>query len=60
MDYHGDFVPADPTWNAQARLEEALKTYCQAQWGHEPSDATLRQKLPGWLAEWRSRKRRGK
>jgi hypothetical protein len=59
MDHHGDFDPADSEWNAQARLEEALEQYCQDQSIEEPSDGALRQKLPNWLDEWRSRKSQG-
>jgi hypothetical protein len=59
MDHHGDFDPADPEWNAQARLEEALKQYCQQQFSEAPSDGALRQKLPDWLGEWRSKKSKG-
>jgi hypothetical protein len=56
MDHHGDFDASDPEWNAQARLEEALQVFCQRQWREEPSVATLRTRLPGWLADWRARK----
>lgn len=59
MDHHGDFSSDDPEWDAQARLEEALKQYCQRQFGDEPSDGALRQKLPEWLDEWHSGKSQG-
>jgi hypothetical protein len=59
MDHHDEFSFDDPEWNAQARLEEALKQYCQRRFSEEPSDGALRQKLPDWLAEWRSRKSQG-
>ena len=59
MDHHGDFDPVDPEWNVQARLEEALKQYCQDKFGEEPSDGALRTKLPDWLDEWRFKKSQG-
>jgi hypothetical protein len=57
MDQHGDFTADDPKWNAQARLEEALKDFCQRKWQREPSTTQLRSRLPRWLAAWRERKR---
>jgi hypothetical protein len=57
MEYHSEFDASDPEWNAQARLEEALKSYSQKKWGREPSTAVLRERLARWLPEWRGRKR---
>jgi len=56
MEHHGDFMPGDLDWDCQARLQEALMDYCQETWELEPSESTLREKLPGWLLTWRERK----
>jgi hypothetical protein len=56
MDENGDFMPDDPEWDCQARLEEALMNFCDDTWKREPSESTLRAKLPGWLSAWRKRK----
>lgn len=56
FDHHGDFDPSDGQWNAQARLEEALKQFCAEKCGQEPSDSSLRERLPNWREEWLSRK----
>lgn len=56
LDYHDDFIPEEPEWNCQARLEECLKQYCLDQFNRSPPDSTLREKLRGWLSDWRSRK----
>jgi hypothetical protein len=58
MDYHGDFDPGDPQWNAQARLEEALLKFHREKWETEPSITSLRIKLREWLPRWRADKRR--
>ena len=57
MDYHGDFSADDKEWNKQARLEEALMNFCSKKYGQTPAISTLREKIPAWLEEWRSRKR---
>jgi hypothetical protein len=59
MDHHGNFRPDDPEWNAQARLEEQLADFCQAEYGHAPEASSLREKLPAWLKEWREQKSQG-
>jgi hypothetical protein len=56
MDHHGDFMPDDPEWDCQARLEEALMMFCQNEWQRQPAPSTLREKLPGWLLTWHKRK----
>jgi hypothetical protein len=56
MDHNGDFMPDDPDWDHQARLETALMSFCQETWGREPGASTLRERLPGWLSTWRKRK----
>jgi hypothetical protein len=58
MDHHGDFMPGDKKWNAQARLEADLKTYCQKHFGKVPADSTLRGRIPGWLQSWAEEKGR--
>jgi hypothetical protein len=59
MDYHGDFVPDDATWNAQARLEAALQEFCTKRFELEPASSTLRGRLRPWLNEWRDNKVHG-
>ena len=56
MDHHGYFDVSDPEWGCQARLEEALKKFCQDNWQREPAGSTLRQRLPEWISAWRWRK----
>jgi hypothetical protein len=57
MDYHGDFSADDPAWNAQARLETELLTFCGLRFGREPSLTQLRAYLPEWLRSWRQRRK---
>jgi hypothetical protein len=49
MDHHGYFDVSDPEWDCQARLEEALKRFCQDNWQREPAGSTWRQRLPEWI-----------
>ncbi len=49
MAYHGGISPDDPEWNAQARLVTALQRFCQEKFGNEPSDSSLKEKIPEWL-----------
>jgi hypothetical protein len=56
MDHNGDFMPDDPEWDCQARLEEALMKFCQDMWKREPGPSTLRERLPEWLSTWHKRK----
>ncbi len=58
MDHHGDFMPGDKAWNAQARAEILLVKYCKERFGKEPGESTLRERIPGWLTEWRDKKSR--
>jgi hypothetical protein len=50
MDVNGKFNLENPPWNCQARLEEELMNFCGK---NEPGLSTLREKIPGWLTEWR-------
>ena len=52
MDYHGPFMRSDEEWDCQARLETALRKFCDDTWGRVPADSTLREKLPKWLSAW--------
>jgi hypothetical protein len=56
MDHHGEFISGGAQWNAQARLEVALKIFCENRFGHEPADSTFRGYIPAWLIEWRANK----
>jgi hypothetical protein len=56
MDDNGDFMPDDPDWDCQARLETALRKFCEDTWQRQPAPSTLRDRLPGWLSAWRKRK----
>jgi hypothetical protein len=53
MDKNGDFSDDKPEWDRQARLEDALLSFCA---GKEPAHSTLQEKLPGWLADWHRQK----
>jgi hypothetical protein len=48
MNDHGEFSPDDSTWNAKARLFEALRD----KYGEHISDSTLRSYVNPPLAEW--------
>jgi hypothetical protein len=48
----GPFDPAVPEWNCQARLEERLLAFCQKRFGLEPGVATLRSRIPLFLATY--------
>ncbi len=54
MDSNGDFDRSKRSWNAQARLEDALLDFCERKLGREPSPAALRRNLSVWLETWRS------
>ncbi len=58
MDYHEDFGPDAPEWNAQARLEEKVENFCDDKFGKRPARTTIQEHVAPWLAEWRTRKRR--
>jgi hypothetical protein len=42
MKHHGPFDPSDREWDAQARLEEAIKDYVEKTFGRRPADSTIR------------------
>jgi hypothetical protein len=42
MKHHGPFDPSDQEWDAQARLEEAVKDYVKETFKREPADSTIR------------------
>jgi hypothetical protein len=54
MDYHGDFSADDPEWNAQARLEDKLMEFCEAECQRSPSPSQLRAQIKPRLAAWRN------
>jgi hypothetical protein len=57
MNLNGDFSDDKPEWDRQARLEKKLQDFCSGKKrDDEPAPSTLREKLPGWLAEWRKQK----
>jgi hypothetical protein len=56
MDYHGEFGPDSPEWNAQARLEEAIETFCDSKFKERPAKSTIQRRIKPWLAEWRKTK----
>jgi hypothetical protein len=56
MNHHGDFSDDNPAWDRQACLEKELLLFCANKFGKEPAPSTLREKLPGWLADWHKQK----
>jgi hypothetical protein len=52
MDYHGEFRPDDPEWDAQARLTDAVRS----KFG-EAADSTIEDYIKEPLAKWRDSKR---
>jgi len=56
MDYHDEFSPDDPEWNAQACLVTDLQKFYLNTFGYEPSDSSLKAKIPKWLEKWRATK----
>ena len=57
MDHHGEFSPDDPEWNAQARIEAALFSFCSRLGDAEPSVTQLREYVRAWLSDWRESKK---
>jgi hypothetical protein len=58
MDYHQDFGADSPEWNAQARLEEALRGFCEKRFKTRPVSSTIQKYIVPWLADWRAANRR--
>jgi hypothetical protein len=56
MGEHGDFMVADPEWNAHARLEEELMIFCKAKFRSEPVRSTLAPAISAGLEKWRSKR----
>lgn len=54
MDHHGDFTGDDPEWNAQARLEAALQSWHQEQFGRDLGRTQLQKNLRSWLPTWQA------
>jgi hypothetical protein len=45
MDDNGDFTLDDPDWDCQARLETALRKFCDDTWQRQPAPSTLRRQV---------------
>jgi hypothetical protein len=65
VDENGDFVPADPNWDCQARLEKAIRDFIketfknsQAVKDEGPAESTLRSHVTQSLTDWRADKGR--
>lgn len=58
MEYHGEFVPGDPDWDCQARLEEAIERFIGAEFGEGSikGETTVRDHVRDFLGEWRKSK----
>ncbi|MEJ0093886.1 MAG: hypothetical protein WDN46_10710 [Methylocella sp.] len=56
MDENGDFTPDDRKWNAQARLEQDLESFCEEKLGVVVAMSGIQQRIPAWLDEWRIKK----
>jgi len=55
MDYHDDFIPGEPEWNALARLDERITTFCE-QKGWFPGRTQRLRHLAAYVEEWRVQK----
>jgi hypothetical protein len=55
MQEHGDFTAANPSWNAQARLEEKLQEFHYDRFGGELGMTQLRWRIGQWLTIWRQK-----
>jgi hypothetical protein len=55
MQEHGDFTAANPSWNAQARLEEKLQEFHSERFGGELGMTQLRSRIGQWLTIWRQK-----
>jgi hypothetical protein len=56
MDDHGEFVPEDPKWNAQARLEETIDNFIRSKFDKELNvPSTIRPRVAKALKGWRTR-----
>jgi hypothetical protein len=56
MDENGEFIDADPQWNAQARLEKAISDYCETAFHTRPGENTVRTHVRNALKLWRQRR----
>jgi hypothetical protein len=56
MDENGEFIDGDPEWNRQARLEKAIRDYCEATFHILPGENTVRTHVRKALQLWRQRR----
>jgi hypothetical protein len=56
MDHHGEFVPGDPEWNAQARLEEEVANFIKEEFRVERATSTIRKRVATALERWRAKR----
>jgi hypothetical protein len=57
IDRHGEFSPDNAEWDAQARLEDKLLSFCSERYDREPGRTQLRKRVGEVLTRWRSKKR---
>jgi hypothetical protein len=58
MDENSEFGPDDPTWNAQARLEEKIEEFCFSKFGRRPAPSSVQANIKPMLDEWRKTRKR--
>ena len=58
MDYHGEFVPGDPEWDCQARLEAEIAQFVSDEFGETAvkSESVIRKHATTSLEKWRKAK----
>jgi hypothetical protein len=57
MEHHGEFTAGDLDWNAQARLETAIKDFIGETFKFIPADSTIRAHVVNALKSWREKRK---
>jgi hypothetical protein len=56
MDHHGEFDVNDKQWNVQARLEDAIMTFCSEKLKVQVGLTVVRKRVPAMIEAWRESK----
>jgi hypothetical protein len=57
MDENGNFGADSPEWNARARLEEAIESFCESKFMARPARSTIQEHIEPWLIQWEAKRR---
>jgi hypothetical protein len=53
LDYHGDFMPADPDWNRPGQLVNVLRDQYCSPLDQDPSNSQIYQRVRAMIERWR-------